>query len=73
MHAERGNIRMVVATVTGVQRYWPTLVKQKADWLALTEVRVRQMEIPVMQAQLLSSGYDSEWGNPLRARMSVEE
>ena len=47
------------------QRHWPILVRQKADWLALTEVRVRQIEIPVMQAQLLSSGYDSEWGKPV--------
>ena len=45
---------MVVANVTALQRHWPILVKQKADWLALTEVRVRQREILVMQAQLLS-------------------
>ena len=45
MHAERGNIRMVVANVTALQRHWLILVKQKADRLALTEVRVRQREI----------------------------
>ena len=72
-HAKRGNISMVVANVTALQRHWPILVKQKADWLALTEVGVRQREIPVMQAQLLSSDNDSEWRKPLRARMSVEE
>ena len=42
----------------------PTLVKQNADWLALTEV-VRQREIPMMGAQLLNSGYDSELGKPV--------
>ena len=34
MHAERGNIRIVVANVTALQRHWPILVKQKAVWLA---------------------------------------
>ena len=43
MHAERGNIGMVVANVTALQRHWPIL-EQKADWLALTEVRVRPVE-----------------------------
>ena len=65
MHVERGNIRMVVANVTALQRHWPILVKQMADLLALTEVRVRQREIPVMQTQLLSSDCDSEWGKPV--------
>ena len=36
MHAERGNIKMVVANVTALQKQWPILVKQKAEWLALT-------------------------------------
>ena len=67
MHAERGNIQMVVANVTALQRHWPVLVKQRADWLALTEVRVRQREIPMMRAQLLNSGYDSEWRKPVES------
>ena len=61
MHAERGNIEMVVANVTVPQRHWPILAKHKADWLALTEVRVRQRDIPVVRAQFLNSGYDSKW------------
>ena len=60
-HAERGNTKMVVASVTALQRRWPIIVRQKADWLALTEVSVRQREIPVMRAHLLNLGYDSEW------------
>ena len=59
-HAEKGDIKMVVANVTAPQRHWPILVKAKADWLALTEVRVRQREIPLLRAQLLNSGCDSE-------------
>ena len=53
---------MVVANVTAPRRHWPVLVKEKADWLALTEVRVRQREIPMVRAQLLDSGCDSEGG-----------
>ena len=67
MHAERGNIQMVVANVTAPQRHWPTLVKQEADWLALTELRVRQREIQTMRAQFLSLGYDSEWEKPVES------
>ena len=46
---------------------WPKLEKQKADWLPLTEVRVRQREIRVMQEEILSSGYDSEWRKPVES------
>ena len=73
MHAERGNIKMVVANVTAPQRHWPILVKQKADWLALTEVRVRQREIPMMRAQLLNSGHGSEWEKQSRVQTRAEE
>ena len=48
---------MVVASVTALQRHW----------LALTEVRVRQREIPVMRAQLLNQGYDSDWEKPVKS------
>ena len=53
IHAERVNIKMEVANVTALQRRWPILVKQKAGWLALTEVGVVQVEIPVIHTQLL--------------------
>ena len=66
-HAEKGDIKMVVANVTAPQRHWPVLVKEKADWLALTEVRVRQREIPMVRAQLLNSGCDSEGGKPVES------
>ena len=46
---------MAVANVTAQQRHWDILVKHKADWLALTEIKVRQREIPVMRSQLIKS------------------
>ena len=60
MHVERGSIKMVAASVTALQRHWDVLFKQKADWLALTEVRVMQREIPLIRTQLFRPGYDSE-------------
>ena len=44
MHPERGNIKMVVASVTALQKHWLILVNKEADWLALTEVRVWQRD-----------------------------
>ena len=67
MHAERGNIKMVGANVTALQRHWPILVKQKADWLALTEVRVRQRERDPGVASTVNGR------NPSRAETSAEE
>ena len=67
MHGERGHIKMVVAHVTTLQRHYSILIKQKADWLALTEVMVRQKETPMTRAQLLNSGYDSDWGKPVES------
>ena len=64
MHAERGNIKMVVANVTALQKHWPVVVKRKA---ALTEVRVWQREIPVIRTPLPKSGCDSEWGKPVES------
>ena len=64
---------MVVANVTAQQRHWPILVKQKADWLALTEVRVRQREVLVMRAQLLNSCNDGAWEKTRRECKRVWE
>ena len=43
MHAERGYIKMVVANVTDGTAE-AVAHKPKADWLVLTQVRVRQSE-----------------------------
>ena len=59
MHAKRGSIKMVVASVTALKRHRTILAKQNADWLALAGARVSRSKIQVIRTQLLHSGYNS--------------